>query len=191
MANPEIEAFIEAHCSEPAGREFYPPVPTQHPVTQAMTGSSLILELVPCLARIVVELSRDDQRRVNFQPGCPSRLALESVTGMRILDCQDRAAQSRLLWLSRLARHALEVADELHQYDGTPCLGFATGFIAGEVALQDLFAGADAEARALESALTAHRGPIPNPVADQPFGLGFRTRRDQLRQQRQADVDSY
>jgi len=190
MANPEIEAFVAAHCSEPADREFFPPVPTKQPTTQALTGSSLILELVPALARIVVELPRGDQRRVHFQPGCPARLMLEKVTGVHILDCITHASQARLIWLTKLARHALEVGDELHQYDGVPCLEFATGFVAGEVAPHDLFAGAEGEARALDAALASHRGPISNPLTDQPFSLGFRTRRDQLRQQRQADLDT-
>lgn len=190
MANPEIENFIEQHCREPAGREFYPPVPTMQPSSHALTGSSLVLELVPALARIVVELPRDDQRRVNFQPGCPSRLVLEKITCVNILDCNTKSTQTKLIWLSRLARHALEVADELHQFDGAPCLEFAAGFIAGERDSHDLFAGAEGEARALDAALSDHRGPISNPLSDQPFSLGFRTRRDQLRAQRQADMDT-
>lgn len=170
-------------------QDFYPPVPIQEPKPRAvLSGSGLLLELVPTLARVTVELERADQKRVNFQPGCPARLQLERILGLHILDCDTTAAQSRLIWLSRIARHALEVGDELHQWDGQPCLQFAAGFVAGEQCLTHLFVGADGEAAAQEYAAREFFGSVG--VANHPFSLGFQTRRDQLRAARQAEIDS-
>lgn len=171
------------------GSTFFPPVPTQQRHGRGpLSGAGLVLELLPALARITVELPRDDQKRVNFQPGCLSRLALERVTGVRILDCDKVSSQNRLVWLGRLARHALEIGDELHQFDGEPCLQFAGGFLAGETSLSPLFSGSEAEAAALEYAAREYFGAVGS--ASRPFALGFQTRRDQLRAQRQAEIDN-
>lgn len=186
------EHLVEACGETSTGREFFPPVPIQGETLKcSQNGTSLVLELIPTLARITVELSRADQRRVHFQPGCPARLGLEKITNVNLLSCNTPAEQGRLIWLAKLARHALELADEFHQFDGQPCLEFAAGFIAGENSLQGLFDGADAEAAALESAIKNRFGVMAAGTgASRPFGLGFRTRRDQLRAARQAEIDS-
>lgn len=168
---------------------FFPPVPTQQSSGRTpLGGTGLILEILPTLARIVVELPRDDQKRVNFQPGCRARLALERITGMRILDCTSASAQNRLVWLGKLARHALELADEVHGWDGEPCLQFSAGFVAGEQCLTHLFCGEQGEADALEFAAREFFGAVG--AASRPFALGFQTRRDQLRAARQSELDS-
>ena len=185
--------FIRANLVEveegKSSPTFFPPVPTQQPHSRApLSGGSLILELLPALARITVELPREDQRRVNFQPGCPARLALERVVGMHILDCNTLGAQNHLIWLGRLARHALELADEIHQWDGQPCLQFSAGFVAGERCPANLFHGEQGEAEALERAAREYFGQ--SGVASRAFSLGFQTRRDQLRTARQAEIDN-
>lgn len=174
---------VDVHAS---GNTFYPPVPLQSKPGEALTGTGLVLEMIPALARITVELDRNDQRRVTFQPGCPARLVLEKLVGQVILRANTKADQARLVWLARLVRHALEVADELHQMDGSPALCFAAGFVAGESAGADLFGGQEVEARALDNALekAAHGG-----LGGTPFRLGFQTRRDQLRQARMSSLE--
>lgn len=187
-----IEQFLADHGQEvneethsPANT-FYPPIPLQPQPGAALTGSSLIIEMIPALARITVELDRDDQRRVNFQPGCPARLALESLVGQVILDANTKATQARIIWLSRLVRHALELADEIHQLDGAPALSFSAGFVAGEVSQADLFGGQEVETQAMVAALGKCGAPA---LGGHPFQLGFQTRRDQLRQARMSSLE--
>lgn len=186
-----IEQFLADHGQEvneethtPADT-FYPPIPLQPQPGAALTGSSLIIEMIPALARIVVELDRDAQRRVNFQPGCPARLTLEALVGQVILKANTRADQARLIFLARLVRHSLEIADELHQMDGSAALSFAAGFVGGEVSQADLFAGQEAESQALVAALGKCRADL----GGRPFQLGFQTRRDQLRQARMSSLE--
>lgn len=190
------EDFIHQHlveCETQSGgdrdSEFFPPVPVQPQGRVPLSGASLTLELIPALARMTVELPRDTQRAVTFQPGCPARLMLERITQVHILECNTLAAQNRLKWLSRLTRHALELGDEIHQFDGSACLDFAAGFISGETSSSDLFGGETGEAAALASAFTNRYGAMAT-TPSRPFELGFRTRRDQLRAARQNEIDS-
>lgn len=191
MSSERIKQFLADHGQEVneethgAANTFYPPVPLQSSPGEALTGSSLIREMIPALARIVVELDRDDQRRVTFQPGCPARLILEKLVGQVILQANTKADQGRLVWLARLVRHALEVADEIHQMDGGPALSFAAGFVQGEVCQADLFGGQEVETQAMVAALEkAARG-----LGGTPFRLGFQSRRDQLRQARMSSLE--
>lgn len=187
-----IKQFLADHCvevtpeSQAKANSFYPPVPLQSAPDGPLSGTGLILEMIPALARITVELDRGDQRRVNFQPGCPARVVLEQLTHEIIVDATTKAAQVRLIWLARLARHALEIADELHQFDGNPALAFAAGFVAGETCTADLFVGGEEE---LEKALDKQVFTAPH-LGGRPFRLGFQTRRDQLRHARMADLDN-
>lgn len=189
----QVEQFLFEHGQEvdeethASANTFYPPVPLQSSpdAESALTGNGLLLEMIPALARIVVELDRDDQRRVNFQPGCPSRVILESLVGQAIIKASTKPDQARLVWLARLVRHALEIADEIHQMDGSAALSFAAGFVAGETAAADLFGGQEIEAQAMIAALEK----AARALGGTPFRLGFQTRRDQIRAARMASLE--
>lgn len=186
-----IEQFLFDHAQEvneethASANTFYPPVPLQSQSGEALTGNSILLEMIPALARITVELDRDDQRRVNFQPGCPSRVILETLVASSILQADTKADQARLVWLARLVRHALEIADELHQMDGNAALSFAAGFIGGETAAADPFGGQEMETEAMHAAVKKSAGSL----GGTPFRLGFQARRDQIRAARMATLE--
>jgi hypothetical protein len=153
-----------------------PPIPTR----DEKDGFDIVVlvEVVPALARITVELPREHQRLVNFQSFCPARVTLERVVGWEIDRVKTRDERRQFVWLSRLAAYALEVADEVHQFDGKSSLDFAAGFVRAETSTHDLFAGPEAEERALADAI--ERSPLRASQAT-PFALGFQTRRDQRR----------
>lgn len=158
-----------------------PPTPSRHDEIDA-SSAAILLEIFPALARVLIELPREDQRGFSFQPfACPVRSTLEQIVGQQIAHIKTKQDRKQFIWLSRLAAHALELADEIHQLDGPAALDFATGFVRGETSAHDLFAGPEVEEQALAAAidqsfLRARQGA--------PFALGFQACRDQ----RRADV---
>lgn len=146
----------------------------------APTSISILLRIFPALARVLVELPREDRCGFTFQPfHCPVRSGLERIVGQQIAHIE-KSAQGRdqFIWLAELTAHALELADEVHQFDGPAALDFATGFVRGETSAHDLFGGPETEKQALADAID--QSPIRASQVS-PFALGFQTRRDERR----------
>lgn len=158
-----------------------PPVPTRG---RSDDGRSLLMEAVPALARIVVELPREHQRLVSFCQFCPARIELERIVGQEIIQIEDKLVVrdheqfEQFVWLSRLVCYSLELADETHQLDGKAALDFASGFVAGEKSSHELFGGPAIEEQALAAAIEQS---FLRASQASPFVLGFNTRRDQRR----------
>ncbi len=152
-----------------------PPLPTR----DEGDDSQLLLEILPTVARVLIELPREDQRLVNWQPrSCPARWELERIVRQDVERITSKPAREQFVWLCRLAGYALEMADEIHQLDGKASLDFATGYIAGETSTHDLFGGPETEEQALAAAI--EQSPLRASQA-WPFANGFQTRRDQRR----------
>lgn len=151
-----------------------PPIPSR----DDSDSGSIVMEVIPVLARVLIELPREHQRLVNFQPFCPARIELERIVGQDIARATSKADRERFIWLSRLAGYALEMADELHQLDGKAALDFAAGFVRGETSTHDLFGGTEIEEQALAAAI--EQSPLRASQAS-PFANGFQARRDQRR----------
>lgn len=152
-----------------------PPIPSrdEDPVIP------LLLEIFPAVARVLIELPREDQRLVNWQPlSCPARCELERIVGQDVARITGKPAREQFVWLCRLAGYALEMADEVHQLDGKAALDFAAGFVQGELSANDLFGGPEIEEQALSSAI--EQSSLRAAQA-WPFANGFQTRRDQRR----------
>ncbi len=156
-----------------------PPTPTRQEKID-VNAARILLEIFPALARVLVELPREDQRAFSFQPfHCPVRWTLEQVVGQQIAHVEkSKPDLDQFFWLSRLATYALELADETHQLDGKAALDFATGFVRGETSTYDLFAGPEIEEQALADAI--EQSPLRASQAS-PFANGFQARRDQRR----------
>ncbi len=158
-----------------------PPIPTRG---RSDDGRSLLMEVVPALARVTVELPREHQRLVSFCQFCPARIELEKIVGREIIQIEERLVVrdpeqfEQFVWLSRLVWYSLELADETHQLDGKNALDFASGFIAGEKSSYELFGGPEVEAQALAAAIDQS---FLRAGQSSPFVLGFQTRRDQRR----------
>jgi hypothetical protein len=156
-----------------------PPTPTRREEIDT-SAARILLEIFPALARVLVELPREDQRAFSFQPfHCPVRRTLEQVVGQQIAHVEkSKPDLDQFFWLSRLATYALELADEIHQLDGKAALDFATGYVAGETSTHDLFGGPETEEQALADAI--EQSPLRASQAS-PFASGFQARRDQRR----------
>ncbi len=159
-----------------------PPIPSRG---RSDDKRSLLMEAVPALARIVVELPREHQRLVSFDQFCPARIELEKIVGREIIQIEDklfvvrdREQFEQFVWLSRLVCYSLELADETHQLDGKAALDFASGFVAGEKSSHELFGGPAIEEQALAAAIEQS---FLRASQASPFVLGFNTRRDQRR----------
>lgn len=157
-----------------------PPTPTRHEEIDA-SSVLILIQIFPALARVLVELPREDQRCFNFQPfSCPVRSTLEGIVGQQIDRIEKtQPGREQFIWLARLAAHALELADEIHQFDGPAALDFATGYVRAEASTHALFAGPEIEEQALASAI--ERSSLCA-AQEAPFALGFQARRDQLRE---------
>ena len=153
-----------------------PPTPTRG--IKNDDGRSLLMEVIPALARVTVELPREHQRLVSFHQFCPARIELEKIVGQEIIRAADEPDHEQFVWLSDLVCYSLELADEIHQLDGKAALDFATGYVAGEKSTHDLFGGPEVEAQALAAAIDQS---FLRAGQASPFVLGFQTRRDQRR----------
>lgn len=152
-----------------------PPIPAR----DEGAGSSLFLEIFPTISRVLIELPREDQRLVNWQPmSCPARFEIQRIVRQNVERITTRETREQFVWLCRLTVYALEVADEIHQLDGKAALDFAAGYVAGETSTSDLFGGIQGEEQALAAAIDQS---TPRASLARPFVLGFQTRRDQLR----------
>lgn len=156
-----------------------PPTPSRNEEIAA-SSISILLQIFPALARVLVELPREDQRGFTFQPfHCPVRSMLEKIVGQQIAHIEkSEQGREQFIWLAKLAAYALELADEIHQFDGPAALDFATGFVRGETSTHGLFDGPETEKQALADAID--QSPIRASQVS-PFALGFQTRRDQRR----------
>lgn len=154
-----------------------PPTPTRD--DGGLGSRNLLLEIFPTVARVLVELPREDQRLVNWQRmSCPARLEIEQIVGQRVEWITTLKMHEQFVWLAKLMAHALELADEIHQLDGKAALDFAAGFVQGELSAHDLFGGPEIEEQALASAIEQSHLRAAQPS---PFVNGFQTRRDQRR----------
>lgn len=155
-----------------------PPIP----VRDESHSSPLLLAIFPTVARVLIELPREDQRLVNWQPmSCPARYEIERIVRQdveRVERSTTGQMREQFVWLARLTGYALEVADEVHQLDGKAALDFAAGYVAGEIAPHDLFGGPETEKQALAAAI--EQSSLRAAQA-WPFANGFQTRRDQRR----------
>lgn len=155
-----------------------PPVPTRDEIDSSL-GAELLLEIFPTVARVLIELPREDQRLVNWQPmSCPARAEIESTVGQKVARITTLEMHKQFVWLAQLMGYALELADEVHQLDGKAALDFATGYVAGETSTHDLFGGPETEEQALAAAI--EQSPLRASQAS-PFANGFQARRDQRR----------
>ncbi|HRK77555.1 MAG TPA: hypothetical protein PLQ95_03360 [Thiobacillus sp.] len=154
-----------------------PPIPTRH--DDGLDKRNLLLEIFPTVARVLIELPREDQRLVNWQPmSCPARMEIERIVGQKVERITTLEMHEQFVWLARLTGYALELADEVHQLDGKAALDFAGGYIAGETSTHDLFGGPETEKQALAAAI--EQSPLRSSQAS-PFTNGFQARRDQRR----------
>lgn len=155
-----------------------PPIPSRDDSDSDSDSGSIVMGVIPVLARVLIELPREHQRLVNFQPFCPARIELERIVGQEIVRATSKVDRERFLWLARLTGYALELADEVHQLDGKAALDFATGYVAGETSTHDLFGGPETEEQALAAAV--EQSPLRASQAS-TFASGFQARRDQRR----------
>ncbi|MFH1819349.1 MAG: hypothetical protein ABIK08_19695 [Pseudomonadota bacterium] len=154
-----------------------PPTPTRD--YDSLDKHLLLLEIFPTVARVLIELPREDQRLVNWQPmSCPARAEIESTVGQKVARITTLEMHKQFVWLAQLMGYALELADEVHQLDGKAALDFATGYVAGETSTHDLFGGPETEEQALAAAI--EQSPLRASQAS-PFANGFQARRDQRR----------
>lgn len=151
-----------------------PPIPTR----DDSDSGSIVMEIIPVLARVLIELPREHQRLANFQPFCPARIELARIVGQDVVRATSKADRERFIWLARLAGYGLELSDEVHQLDGKSALDFAAGFVQGELSTHDLFGGPETEEQALADAIEQS---FLRASQASPFILGFNTRRDQRR----------
>lgn len=152
-----------------------PPIPSR---ADQEDGGNLLMEVIPALARITVELPREHQRLVTFHPFCPARIELEKIVGQELVRAVSKTERKHFLRLAKLAAYALELADEVHQLDGKAALDFASGFVAGEKSSHDPLGGPEIEEQALAAALEQS---FLRASQASPFVHGFQTRRDQRR----------
>lgn len=154
-----------------------PPTPTRD--YDSLDKHFLFLEIFPAVARVLIELPREDQRLVNWQPmSCPARAEIERIVGQKVERITTLEMHKQFVWLVGLTGYALELADEVHQLDGKAALDFATGYVAGETSTHDLFGGPETEEQALAAAI--EQSPLRASQAS-PFANGFQSRRDQRR----------
>lgn len=154
-----------------------PPVPTRH--GDGLDTRNLLLEIFPTVARVLIELPRDDQRLVNWQRmSCPARLEIEQIVGQRVEWITTLEMHEQFVYLAKLMGYALELADEVHQLDGKAALDFAAGYVAGETSAHDLFGGPEIEEQALAAAI--EQSPLRASQIS-PFANGLQARRDQRR----------
>lgn len=154
-----------------------PPIPTRD--DDDLDNRNLLLEIFPTVARVLIELPREHQRLVNWQPfSCPARDEIEKIVGQKVERITTLEMHEQFVWLARLTGYALELADEVHQLDGKAALDFATGYVAGETSTHDLFGGPESEEQALAAAI--EQSPLRASQAS-PFANGFQARRDQRR----------
>lgn len=154
-----------------------PPIPTRD--DDGLDKHNLLLEIFPTVARVLIELPREDQRLVNWQPmSCPARAEIERIAGQKVERITTLEMHKQFVWLARLMGYALELADEVHQLDGKAALDFVTGYVAGETSTHDLFGGPETEEQALAAAI--EQSPLRASQAS-PFANGFQARRDQRR----------
>lgn len=85
-----------------------PPIPTRN---ESADSGSIVMEVLPTLARVLIELPREHQRLANFHPFCPARTTLERIVGQEIVRATSKVDRERFLWLARLTGYALELAD--------------------------------------------------------------------------------
>lgn len=158
-----------------------PPIPAPTRDDGGLYKRNLLLEIFPTVARVLIELPREDQRLVNWQPmSCPARAEIERIAGQKVERITTLEMHEQFVWLARLMGYALELADEVHQLDGKAALDFATGYVAGETSTHthDLFGGPETEEQALAAAI--EKSPLRASQAS-PFANGFQARRDQRR----------
>lgn len=154
-----------------------PPIPARK--DDSLDKRILLLEIFPTVARVLIELPREDQRLVNWQPmSCPARFEIERIVGQKVERITTLEMHEQFVWLASLMGYALEMADETHQLDGPAALDFATGFVRGETSTHDLFGGPEIEEQALAAAI--EQSFLRASLAS-PFANGFQARRDQRR----------
>ncbi len=156
-----------------------PPIPTRNGNDGGLAGRNLLLEIFPTVARVLIELPREDQRLVNWQPmSCPARWEIERALGQTVERITTIEMHEQFVYLAKLMGYGLELADEVHQLDGKAALDFAAGYVAGETSNHDPLGGPETEGQALAAAI--EQSPLRASQAS-PFANGFQARRDQRR----------
>lgn len=154
-----------------------------------LAADEFMKTILPAVVRLAVEVG---ERHATLDENCPVLALAEKLIGLHPARAEtvDRAAQDQAIHLAQLMRLALEKADEVFQLDGPAAIGFAAGFLAGEVSSTPLFSSeenlaADQAAAAAVEADIPICTPVlhhrPAAVAYESFRAGFTSRRDWLR----------